>query len=107
MRQETNNAVYLMTEGTQRVDLGVEMSNTAASSLSDIILSIEDVSGKVQAIAATAEEQTMVTAEIAQNTENVLNITQNIETGVTNVVSLSDTVSKDTSDKSNELLAMI
>jgi methyl-accepting chemotaxis protein len=107
MQQETDNAVSLMTEGTQLVDCGVEMSNEAASSLSDIISSIGDVSGKVQAIAATAEEQTMVSAEIAKNTESVLNITQNIEVGLNDVLTLSARVGNDTNNKSNELLTMI
>ena len=43
-----------MIGGTQRVDVGVEMSNSAAASLEYIISSIGDVSSRLQSIAATA-----------------------------------------------------
>ena len=107
MRRETENAVTMMAEGSKKVDYGVEMSNNAASSLVDIIASVGDVEAKIQAIAATAEEQTMVTTEIAQNTESVSTVTQQIQTGVNSVVILSDSVSQNTTSRANSLLAMI
>ena len=49
----------------------------------------------------------MVTSEIAQNTESVLNITQKIEIDVNDVVALPATVSEVTENKSKELLAIL
>jgi len=106
MRRETDNAVNMMANGAVKVDQGVEMTNDAASSLSDIINSVDDVVAKIQTIAATAEEQSMTTAEVAQNTEAVSTVSQQVESGISNVVALSTTVTQDTEIKAKELLAM-
>ncbi|WDE11417.1 HAMP domain-containing methyl-accepting chemotaxis protein [Thalassomonas haliotis] len=107
MRKETDNAVVLINESGGEIENGVEMSNKAAGSLEDIITSVDEVVAKIQAIAATAEQQTMTTAEIAQNADMVSSITQEVQAGVSNVVELSETVTRDTSDRSAKLLAMI
>lgn len=107
MRKETDNAVILINESGGEIENGVEMSNKAAGSLGDIITSVDEVVAKIQAIAATAEQQTMTTAEIAQNADMVSSITQQVQTGVGNVVELSETVTRDTSDRSAKLLAMV
>ncbi|WDE05823.1 methyl-accepting chemotaxis protein [Thalassomonas viridans] len=107
MRRETDNAVVLINESGSEIENGVEMSNKAAGSLEDIITSVDQVVAKIQAIAATAEQQTMTTAEIAQNADTVSGITQQVQAGVGNVVELSDNVTRDTSDRSAKLLAMI
>lgn len=107
MRRETENAVKMMIEGGTKVDQGVDMTNNAASSLSDIIRSVDDVVAQIQTIAATAEEQSMTTAEVAQNTENVSTVSHQVKTGICNVVELSSMVTQDTEVKAKELLAMV
>lgn len=107
MRKETDNAVVLITESGDEIANGVEMSNKAAGALGEIIISVDEVVAKIQAIAATAEQQTMTTAEIAQNTDTVSSITQEVQTGVGNVVELSEHVTRDTNDRSTKLMAMI
>lgn len=62
---------------------------------------------KIQAIAATAEEQSMTTAEVAQNTEAVSTVSRQVESGISSVVALSTTVTQDTEAKAKELMAMV
>ncbi|WP_028865595.1 HAMP domain-containing methyl-accepting chemotaxis protein [Psychromonas aquimarina] len=107
MCSETENAVLLMTEGADMVQQGVDMSDQAACSITEIITSVSEVVSQIQAIAATAEEQTMVTAEIAQNTEKVSFVTQQVKAGVDNVVFLSDTVTQNTTNRADKLIKMI
>jgi len=107
MRRETENAVSMMAEGGVKVDQGVDMTNKSASSLKEIIDSVDVVVEKIQAIAATAEEQSMTTAEVAKNTENISSVALQVETGISNVVTLSSTVTQQTETKAKELLAMV
>jgi len=107
MRQETEQAVNMMTKGGVKVEQGVDMTNNAASSLKDIIDSVNTMVEKIQAIAATAEEQSMTTAEVAQNTEAASTASRQVEREISNVVVLSTTVTQDTETKAKELLAMV
>lgn len=106
MNQETKQAVTMMAEGAVKVDQGVEMTNEAATSLSHIIDSVDNMVEKIQAIAATAEEQSMTTSEVAQNTEAASVLSQQVENSINNVVKLSTTVTNNTETKAKELLAM-
>ncbi|MEI6894987.1 MAG: hypothetical protein V5789_10265, partial [Colwellia sp.] len=62
---------------------------------------------KIQAIATTAEEQSMTTAEVARNTESVSSVALQIEASISNVVNLSTTVTHGAQMKAKELLAMV
>ena len=107
MRIETKNVVSMMSKGTIQVQKGVEITNHSAKSLNEIIASVDDVVEQIQVIAATAEEQSMTTAEVAQNTENISNLSEKVVVGIDNVVALSNGVAGDTKTKSEELLSMI
>jgi methyl-accepting chemotaxis protein len=107
IRSETDQAVIMMAEGGTKVEQGVDMTNEAASSLNDIIGSVDIMVEKIQAIAATAEEQSMTIAEVAKNTENVATVSHQVESGISNVVILSTSVTQETESKAKELLAMV
>jgi methyl-accepting chemotaxis protein len=107
MRRETENAVSMMAEGSVKVEQGVAMTNDAASALGNIITSVDNVVEQIQAIAATAEEQSMTTIEVAQNTESVSTVSQQVENSISNVVNMSNMVTKGTETKAKELLAMV
>ncbi|WP_085297425.1 HAMP domain-containing methyl-accepting chemotaxis protein [Cognaticolwellia mytili] len=107
IRRETEQAVTMMADGGTKVERGVDMTNEAASSLNNIIGSVDIMVEKIQAIAATAEEQSMTIAEVAKNTENVSTVSQQVESGISNVVSLSTNVTQETESKAKELLAMV
>ena len=107
MNQETSHAVTMMAEGSIKVDRGVDMTNEAATSLKDIIDSVDNMVERIQAIAATAEEQSMTTAEVAQNTEAASALSKEVENGINNVVQLSTAVTSKTEVKTKELLAMV
>jgi len=107
MRRETENAVSMMAEGSVKVEQGVAMTNDAASALGNIIISVDNVVEQIQAIAATAEEQSMTTIEVAQNTESVSTVSQQVENSISNVVNMSNIVTQGTENKAKELLAMV
>ena len=107
MERETDSAVLMMAEGGKKVTLGVDMTSDAATSLNNIIESVDDVVLRIQAIAATAEEQSMTTAEVAQNTESVSAVSHQVEKGISQVVELSSNVTKDVKAKANALLEMV
>ncbi|MBL4631037.1 MAG: hypothetical protein JKY14_07710 [Paraglaciecola sp.] len=83
------------------------MTNDAATSLSDIIESVNVMALKIQAIAATAEQQRVTTNEVAQNTVSVSVLSEQVEKGINEVLALSSTVTKNTETKANELLEMV
>ena len=107
IRQETDVAVTMMAQGSSKVDHGVDLSDSAASSLNDIIGSVDEVVARIQTIAATAEEQSMTISEIAKNTENVSTASQQLDMGISNVVALSNTVTQNTEAKAKELRSMV
>ena len=107
MRKETMQAVSMMETGGIKVEQGVDMTNDAASSLNEIIDSVNAMVEKIQSIAATAEEQSMTTAEVAQNTEAASTVSRQVENGISNVVDLSTTVTQETEAKAKELMAMV
>ena len=107
MRRESESAVSIMAEGSVKVEQGVAMTNNAASALGNIITSVDNVVEQIQAIAATAEEQSMTTIEVAQNTESVSSVSQQVENSISNVVDMSNSVTQDTEIKVKELLAMV
>ena len=107
MHRETEKAVTMMSDGSVKIERGVDMTNDAASSLNEIINSVDNVVAQIQTIAATAEEQSMTTAEVAQNTENVSTVSHQVERGISNVVELSSAVTQTIEVKAKELLVMI
>ncbi|MEY8213313.1 MAG: methyl-accepting chemotaxis protein, partial [Colwellia sp.] len=107
MRRETENAVTMMSDGSVKIKRGVEMTNDAASSLNEIINSVDNVVAQIHTIAATAEEQSMTTAEVAHNTENISTVAHQVERGISNVVELASTVTQTTEVKAKELLTMV
>lgn len=107
IRQETDNAVQIIGKGEKLVVQGVNMSNEAASSLNEIIYSVDEVSEKIQSISETAQQQTTTTAEIAKNIESVSCVTRQVQAGVENVVTLSETVTHETSNRADKLRDMV
>jgi len=107
MRTETDNVVNMMAKGTHQVEQGLDLTKDSEVSLGHIIKSVDDVVAQIQLIAATAEEQSITTAEVAQNTDNVASLSQAVETEVNTIVTLSNGVAVETKNKAKELLSMI
>ena len=81
IQTETQSAVEAMQAGTQQVELGVESTTKAGTSLHEIITTSEQVGNMVMLIATAATEQASATDEINSNIEQIAKITQETATG--------------------------
>jgi methyl-accepting chemotaxis protein len=74
IQTETRNAVTAMLAGTKEVELGVESTTTAGSSLHEIIQTNEHVGDMIAHIATAATEQSATTEEINGSVEKIARI---------------------------------
>ncbi|MGA8073673.1 MAG: methyl-accepting chemotaxis protein [Candidatus Acidiferrales bacterium] len=81
IQTETQSAVEAMQSGTKQVELGVESTTKAGTSLHEIITTSEQVGNMVMLIATAATEQASATDEINSNIEQIAKITQETATG--------------------------
>jgi methyl-accepting chemotaxis protein len=107
MRTDAQVAEKNMEIGRNRVHEGKEISGKVEKMLNQIIDSASDVSDKVKAIAITSSEQSLVTVEIAGNTNQVSSLSISVHEGINNVVSMTKSVSDNSSMKAQELMKMI
>ena len=78
---ETKSAVAAMQEGTKQVEMGVESTTMAGSSLSEIIQMADRVGEMVTHIATAATEQSSATEEVNNNIEQISKITSETAAG--------------------------
>lgn len=76
IQTETEGAVQAMTEGTEEVEKGLDLSEKAGSALNEIVIVIENVSQLIARIATAAEEQSSAAEEISYNVESVATVTR-------------------------------
>jgi methyl-accepting chemotaxis protein len=81
IQTETKSAVEAMQSGTKQVELGVESTTKAGSSLQEIISTSEHVGEMVMLIATAATEQASASEEINLNIDQIAKITQETATG--------------------------
>ena len=81
IQTETKSAVEAMQAGTKQVELGVESTTQAGSSLQEIIKVSVGVGDMVMQIATAATEQASATEEINSNIEQIAKITQETAVG--------------------------
>jgi methyl-accepting chemotaxis protein len=70
------NAVGSMSEASQSVEAGVDLSNKAGAALIDIVSSASNLQSMVQQIATAIEEMNSTTDEIAKDIEQVASVTK-------------------------------
>ncbi len=107
IRVETTMAVNLMEQGVEKVEIGSSVTTEAQQALENIIMSAEEVSAKIQTIATTAEQQSVVTEEVARNSDSILQASDSLRSDVSNVLSLVEHVNNEALDKSSLLKAMV
>ncbi len=78
---ETKSAVEAMQEGTKQVEMGVESTTMAGTSLSEIIQMADRVGEMVTHIATAATEQSSATEEVNNNIEQISKITTETAAG--------------------------
>ena len=81
IQTETKSAVEAMESGTKQVQLGVESTTQAGTSLHEIIKTSEQVGDMVMLIATAATEQASAADEINGNVEQIAKITQETAAG--------------------------
>ncbi len=74
----TGNAVTVMTESHQLVETSVEDVNQTAESLNRISEAIKQISDMATQIASAAEEQSLVTSDISNNSESVREVSDHL-----------------------------
>ncbi|MFI5089321.1 MAG: methyl-accepting chemotaxis protein [Terriglobales bacterium] len=81
IQSETKTAVAAMNAGSKEVELGVESTSRAGSSLHDIIRTSEQVGDMVTQIATAATQQSATTEHINSNIEEIARIASSTVTG--------------------------
>jgi len=71
IQTETGTAVTRIEAGTKRVTSGVDLANSAGSSLQTIVSASDSLRSMVQAIAAAAEQQSTASEQIAKNVDAI------------------------------------
>jgi len=103
----TKHAIEIMNNGQTTVSSSTHLGHEASEALQSIVDNAKMVEIKIESIAASAEEQSQVIAEIAKNVENVTSVAQQTNDEVVTVLSTAEKVFEDTSAKANELNAML
>lgn len=75
VQSETAMVVTSMEEGATKSEEGIKLVREAGDALSEIVQSVDSVSGMIQQIATAAEEQSSTTDEISVNIEGMAKIT--------------------------------
>ncbi|MGH9591767.1 MAG: methyl-accepting chemotaxis protein, partial [Bryobacteraceae bacterium] len=81
IQAETKVAVSAMQDGTNQVEMGVESTTQAGSSLHDIIRVSEQVGDMITHIATAATQQSSATEQVNANVEQIAKITQETAAG--------------------------
>jgi len=103
IQDETTAAVDTMTAGTERVKAGVQQAGKAGESLSAIVDQAGSVSGMINTIAASAEEQSAASTQISQNIQSIKSVADQNAQAVTQ----SATAATELSQKAENLQAMV
>ncbi len=101
IQTEVEKAVNSMTEGTARVETGVELSTQAGNSLGSIVNSVESLQGMVSQIASATEEISSVSEQNSLDIDEISNISsqalssfEKISTSANSLAELSDNLQK-------------
>ncbi|MCG7587600.1 methyl-accepting chemotaxis protein [Photobacterium sp. OFAV2-7] len=107
IKDSTQQAVMVMADGQKQVTTNRTLTEETAAALNKIIDSAVVLNRNVQTIAATAEQQSQVSNEIAGNISEIAGVAQNTQDGMIEVVSTADQVLKQAQDKARELRKML
>jgi len=89
IQSETGRAVEAMGEGTFKVDNGVKLAHEAGEALQQIVRGVESVTGMINHIATSAEEQSATTDEITQNMDSIAEVAKSNVSAIGEVANAS------------------
>jgi len=107
MRNDTAVAVSSMHVGREKVVEGIDISTKVSNILSQIIDRAKDVAVKVETIATTSKQQSVVTDEIAGNTDQASTASIRVGESIAEVVAMAQGVSDSSSNRASELEMMV
>ncbi|MEM1212642.1 MAG: methyl-accepting chemotaxis protein [Planctomycetota bacterium] len=103
IQEETSQAVDRMGDGSEQVEKGVSAAMRAGESLEQIVETSRGLAGKVQAIAAAAEQQSAASTEVAEGVESISAVTQESLSGSQQAAVAAEQLSR----KATELQVMV
>ena len=89
IQNETGRAVEAMGEGTYKVENGVRLAHEAGDALKQIVRGVESVTGMINHIATSAEEQSATTDEITQNMDSIAEVAKSNVSAIGEVANAS------------------
>ena len=103
IQQETNGAVSRMESGTNMVEHGVTLTQTAGESLKEIVNGAGIVTGQVQSIAASAEQQASASEDISRGISEITELVRNSKSSTDETA----TSATELSSKANKLRDLV
>ena len=94
IQTDTSGAVQSMTEGTTKVDEGIQLADKAGTSLQEIVTVSQKVTDMVSQIAAASEEQSSASEQISKNVEAISSVTSQTATGVHQIAKAADDLNR-------------
>lgn len=104
---ETEIAVDMMTKGGEKVQQGFDVTHNTHQALTKIITMAQQVAHQIQTIAVTAEQQSVVTTNVARNSYTILESTKLLGIDSSNIIALVSTVNSEADKRSISLKSMI
>ena len=101
IQKDTNDAVVSMKQGTKEVDKGRELAGKAGEVLGDIIKGAEQTSDIVAQVAAASEEQSSAAEQISKNIDAISTVTQQSAQGIQQIAQSSENLIKLTQNLEN------
>ncbi|HUX92871.1 MAG TPA: methyl-accepting chemotaxis protein [Ignavibacteriaceae bacterium] len=101
IQKDTNDAVLSMKQGTKEVDKGRELAGKAGEVLGDIITGAEQTSDIVAQVAAASEEQSSAAEQIGKNIDAISTVTQQSVQGIQKIAQSSENLIKLTQNLEN------
>ena len=101
IQKDTNDAVLSMKQGTKEVDKGRELAGKAGEVLGDIITGAEQTSDIVALVAAASEEQSSAAEQIGKNIDAISTVTQQSVQGIQQIAQSSENLIKLTQNLEN------
>jgi methyl-accepting chemotaxis protein len=81
IQDEVEKAVTSMNDGTERVNVGVELSTQAGNALHGIVKSVNNLHTMVQQIASATEEMSTVSEQISGDIETIASVSKETSAG--------------------------
>lgn len=94
IQKETDFVVNAMNKGSEEVQNGISLADTAGNSLNQVVSSSQDVMGMINQIVASSEEQAATSEQIAKNVLTISQVTRESTNRIEEIASVSEQLSK-------------